>query len=460
MRTPKELFSEFLHAANTNSFRAAVELYNNALDQESKPLAVMTLNDNIARHGAFINQAEVAHATEVFLKFGLDANGNIVDNSRLYEIVGDQPPTEITDVEELSKALSLELGLEPGEKVRADTFSRHASKSLEYLANSVLVSLDGVLTKLQKQHRKIVSDDDGSTTVGSGKSRSLSWPKHETEDSPRDANAEDKRFLSNHCACIGVPNFEPLYLAAADLNVLGKKVKAAMLENNLFNGRSVVFLVDGAQDLSNLIESEFSFVEHKVILDWYHLAEKIRAGLSSGAVGAAEEKKAFCQSIKDCLWNGDLWGARLLLCQCRDYPSDEELAQMPDNEKAVLLAQYKIAGILKCKNQQAINRVLTYLSNKESMIACYRLRKARGLRNSSNSVETANGLLVSYRQKHNGTSWTRFGSTGLAIIRALMLNKRVALWTVERKVSFKLTPRSAATGLNAANQEYNSMLAV
>ena len=133
---------------------------------------------------------------------------------------------------------------------------------------------------------------------------------------------------------------------------------------------------------------------------------------------------------------------------------------MPDNEKAVLLAQYKIAGILKCKNQQAINRVLTYLLNKESMIACYRLRKARGLRNSSNSVETANGLLVSYRQKHNGTSWTRFGSTGLAIIRALMLNKRVALWTVERKVSFKLTPRSAATGLNAANQEYKSMLAV
>ena len=271
---------------------------------------------------------------------------------------------------------------------------------------------------------------------------------------------ENKRFLSNHCACICVPNFEPLYLTAADLNVLGKKVKAAMLENNLFNGRSVVFLADGAQDLSNLIESEFSFVEHKVILDWYHLAEKIRAGLSSGAVGAAEEKKAFCQSIKDCLWNGDLWGARLLLCQCRDYPSDEALAEMPDNEKAVLLAQYKIAGILKCKNQQAINRVLTYLSNKESMIACYRLRKARGLRNSSNSVETANDLLVSYRQKHNGTSWTRFGSTGLAIIRALMLNKRVALWTVERKVSFKLTPRSAATGLNAANQEDNSMLAV
>lgn len=83
------------------------------------------------------------------------------------------------------------------------------------------------------------------------------------------------------------------------------------------------------------------------------------------------------------------------------------------------MEQYKIAGILKCKTPKAINRVLTYLTNKESMIPCYRLRKAHGLRNSSNSVEKANDLIISYRQKHNCTSWTRFGSTGLALIRAL-----------------------------------------
>ena len=98
---------------------------------------------------------------------------------------------------------------------------------------------------------------------------------------------------------------------------------------------------------------------------------------------------------------------------------NKELEQLPDNEKAVLMEQYKIAGILKCKTPKAINRVLTYLTNKESMIPCYRLRKAHGLRNSSNSVEKANDLIISYRQKHNCTSWTRFGSTGLALIRAL-----------------------------------------
>ena len=133
---------------------------------------------------------------------------------------------------------------------------------------------------------------------------------------------------------------------------------------------------------------------------------------------------------------------------------------MPDNEKAVLKEQYKIAGILECKNPKAINRVLTYLTNKESMIACYRLRKAHGLRNSSNSVEKANDLLVSYRQKHNGTSWTRFGSTGLALIRALVLNERVDRWVLKRKVSFKLSLQSATTGLNVANQEGGSMHAV
>lgn len=457
LRTPKELALELDFAALTTSYQAAVTLFNRALARESQPLSVMTLNDIVARHGALINQAELAHATEIFRTFGFDDDGNIVDKSRLPEILGNQPPSEISDPDVLSNALRLELGLELGWVAPSDTFSRQASKALEAIANSVVVTLDGVLTKQQKQHRKTASGDDNSTSV---RSRSLSWPKHELEASSRDKNEEDKRFLSNHCACISVPNYDPLYLIAADLSGLGKKIKAAMLENHLFKGRSVVFLVDGASDLSTLIDSDFSFVEHKVILDWHHLAEKIRAGLSSGAVGTAAEKKAFCQRIKDCLWNGDLESARILLCQCRDYPSDEELDKMPDNEKAVLKEQYKIAGILECKNPKAINRVLTYLTNKESMIACYRLRKAHGLRNSSNSVEKANDLLVSYRQKHNGTSWTRFGSTGLALIRALVLNERVDRWVLKRKVSFKLSLQSATTGLNVANQEGGSMLAV
>lgn len=457
LRTPKELALELDFAAKTTSYQAAVTLFNRSLARESQPLSVMTLNDIVARHGAFINQAELAHATEIFRKFGFDDDGNIVDKSRLPEILGDKPPAKISDPDVLSNALRLELGLEPGWVAPSDTFSRQASNELEYLANSVVVTIDGVLTKQQKQYRKTDSGDDNST---SGRSRSFSWPKHELEDSSSDENEEDKRFLSNHCACISVPNYDPLYLTAADLSVLGKKIKAAMLENHLFKERNVIFLVDGAQDLSILIKSYFSFVEHKVILDWHHLAEKIRAGLSCGAVGTAAEKKAFCQRIKDCLWNGDLGGARILLCQCRDYPSDKELEQMPDNEKAALMEQYKIAGILKCKNPKAINRVLTYLTNKENMIACYRLRKAHGLRNSSNSVEKANDLIISYRQKHNGTSWTRFGSTGLGLIRALVLNQREDLWVLKRKVSFKLRAQSDAIGLNVANQEDSYMLAV
>lgn len=346
LRTPKELALELDFAAKTTSYQAAVTLFNRSLARESQPLSVMTLNDIVARHGAFINQAELAHATEIFRKFGFDDDGNIVDKSRLPEILGDKPPAKISDPDVLSNALRLELGLEPGWVAPFDTFSRQASNELEYLANSVVVTIDGVLTKQQKQNRKTDSGDDNST---SGRSRSFSWPKHELEDSSSDENEEDKRFLSNHCACISVPNYDPLYLTAADLSVLGKKIKAAMLENHLFKERNVIFLVDGAQDLSILIKSYFSFVEHKVILDWHHLAEKIRAGLSCGAVGTAAEKKAFCQRIKDCLWNGDLGGARILLCQCRDYPSDKELEQMPDNEKAALMEQYKIAGILSAR---------------------------------------------------------------------------------------------------------------
>ena len=133
---------------------------------------------------------------------------------------------------------------------------------------------------------------------------------------------------------------------------------------------------------------------------------------------------------------------------------------MPENEREVL--QHQLKGILKCKNQKAIEKALTYLDNKSNMIACYRLRAAYGLRNSSNSVEKVNDLLVSRRQKHNGTSWTRFGSTGLALVTALVLNGHLDQWVLSRKVSFELPPlrHSVAAQMEVANQGVESLEAI
>lgn len=448
-------------SANSQSFAKGLELLNEALFRIENPIALMTLNDIISREGAYINQAEEKLAEEILGNFGFDSDCKLVDPSRLPEILGDQPPAEALKRSELSKALQDALVLEDGMCVRNDIFCRPASESLEVLEDSVLVCVDGVLTKQQKEHRKTPANEDGSTVGDLARAgRSSSWPKHEKKSCAGSANKEDKRFLSNYCAYIHVPNKGTICLVAADLGALYKKILACLLYGGLLKGRKLVFIADGAKDLNDHTKSVFSFVDHKLILDWHHLAKKIYSCLSSGAAGTAKAKEEFCQRIKDCLWIGDLWSARLLLKQCLNYPSNEELAQMPENEREIL--QHQLKGILKCKNPKAIEKALTYLDNKSNMIACYRLRAAYGLRNSSNSVEKVNDLLVSRRQKHNGTSWTRFGSTGLALVTALVLNGHLDQWVLSRKVSFELPPlrHSAAAQMEVANQGVESLEAI
>ena len=71
-------------------------------------------------------------------------------------------------------------------------------------------------------------------------------------------------------------------------------------------------------------------------------------------------------------------------------------------------------------------------------------------------------LLVSRRQKHNGTSWTRFGSTGPALVTALVLNGYLDQWVLSRKVSFERPPlrHSAAAQMEVANQGVESLEAI
>lgn len=71
-------------------------------------------------------------------------------------------------------------------------------------------------------------------------------------------------------------------------------------------------------------------------------------------------------------------------------------------------------------------------------IPCYALRKELGLRNSSNTGEKMNDLIVSDRQKHNGMSWSKEGSVALASITALKRNKESRKWFEKRELDFEL----------------------
>ena len=82
--------------------------------------------------------------------------------------------------------------------------------------------------------------------------------------------------------------------------------------------------------------------------------------------------------------------------------------------------------------------LIGYFEKNRNNIPCYALRKILGLRVSSNRGEKANDLVVAQRQKHNGMSWSKPGSSGLANIRALFLNKENENWTTRRELEFKM----------------------
>ena len=58
--------------------------------------------------------------------------------------------------------------------------------------------------------------------------------------------------------------------------------------------------------------------------------------------------------------------------------------------------------------------------------------------NSSAIGEKMNDLVVSNRQKHNGMSWSKAGSVGLATITTLKRNKENDKWFETKGLNFKL----------------------
>jgi len=98
----------------------------------------------------------------------------------------------------------------------------------------------------------------------------------------------------------------------------------------------------------------------------------------------------------------------------------------------------------KVRNAERIEKLIGYFNRNRDHIPCYALRKKLGLRISSNQGEKANDLVVAERQKHNGMSWSKPGSSGLANIRTLFLNQEDENWITRRELEFKLisSPRA------------------
>ena len=185
---------------------------------------------------------------------------------------------------------------------------------------------------------------------------------------------------------------------------------AFLLHNNLFENKCLIFFADGADNIKNAIKDVFGWRSYRIILDWYHLKKKCQERLSMAMKGREVRNDAL-KNVLIFLWLGKVDAAI------------EYLQGMESN---------------KIKNKEHIEKLIAYFQRNWSYIPCYALRQRLGLRVSSNRGEKANDLVVAKRQKHNGMSWSKPGSSGLANVSAIFLNKEDENWINRRQLDFKL----------------------
>lgn len=130
----------------------------------------------------------------------------------------------------------------------------------------------------------------------------------------------------------------------------------------------------------------------RVILDWYHLARKVRKLLGSIARNKAE-KSEHLKFLFSHLWQG----------------------------KAVAAIEY-LQHQVKTKNHESLKELMTYLSKHQSEIINYQCRQQAEKPIGSGRVGKAVDLVVGHRQKKKGMSWTAKGSQALAVLKVAELN--------------------------------------
>jgi hypothetical protein len=173
-----------------------------------------------------------------------------------------------------------------------------------------------------------------------------------------------------------------------------------LLANRLLGGSLVVFL-DGQRSLSAAVRLAWQTTGRlQLILDWYHLQKKCGEELSR-ALNRTDVRNQVWETVSRWLWYGLV---------------DEAIATLQGIDPARIKRPAALAGLVAS------------LERNRDMIPCYALRRELGLRNSSNTGEKANHLVVAERQKHNGMSWSPAGSGALTALATLVHNNEHHEW--------------------------------
>jgi len=372
-----------VRGALDRSYRQATRMMNRIRHQpDATPLA--TLRDSVEAEGL-----AAAHALEQEARRELQQAGFEADTLK------PTPPREASSRQHLDEAV-VDAVLR---KVAPDAKTLDAMRTnpvgYEDPRVSVDVSIDDVLAKKQREHRRI---------KGKG------MPAQESNEPVcgADSAKQEKKRVHSTVAHVQTPAASRIY-ATSSVASTCLLVLAFLTANKLLTW-NWMFFVDGQRSLHDSLLRIFAWQGTlQLILDWHHLDKKCQEQLSS-AMNNRHARNEVLKELLTMLWYGNIDAAI------------EHLSQV--DTKYV-------------KNAGALEKLAGYFERNRQCIPCYAARKELGLRNSSNRGEKANDMVVSDRQKHNGMSWSQDGSIALSTLRSLVCNDNEREWFESGTVSFR-----------------------
>lgn len=396
-----------LMGATESSYRKTIERFNRQRWQQEGGTPVTTLRDETEAEGKQVLELWESKTEAVLEQFGVDQEPLRPELSENVEKVKEQSLMSPAEVEQAMERV--EIPEEVVEEVLANPVA------YEHSEKSVNISVDGVVTKAQREKRRRAGTVEPSVQSENNAGSKERKQKSSGQNSGDSHGKKNKRL--NHKTATIEHDGNRYTLVAATYVALFRTILAFVLNNGLHRLR-LCFFTDGELSLKNALVAAFSWHPAvAAILDWHHIGKKC-AELLSMAVKGRNLRNEHLDQVTRLLWYGATQSAI------------EYLKQIPAHQ---------------IKSAENIERLCAYLDKRRTMIPCYAIRKELGLRNSSNPVEKANDHLVSSRQKHQGMSWSKEGSLALAALSAVVKNRHRESWLQGRVIPFTLVPSNDET---------------
>ncbi len=371
-----------LYGSVEQSYRKTSTLINR-IRHQPKATPARTLQEVSEREGQRIAAALEHKADQILSKAGFTEEGTPQRSNARY---GPKQPYRLKPKVVVTAAAAC--GAEPDwqPEIQANPVA------YEDPSRSVNVSIDDVGVKQQKEQRSPATK-----------------PPAAPEAPAAAAPEASRKYVHNTVAHI--QKEETAYTLNGHGSVAVLRLVIALLCFNDLLGYNLIFFVDGQRTLHAAIVAACAWFRHmQIILDWYHLQKKCEQQLSLALAGRAIRNQVL-ETLLKLLWYGLVERAIQYL---QTLPADQ------------------------IKHAAAFQVMIGYLERHKRCIPAYAVRQALGLRNSSNLGEKQNDLIVSERQKHNGMSWSKNGSVGLATLTAAIQNDEAPTWLKKGQMAFKL----------------------